>query len=56
VVAHRRKTLDGGPDELRRRISGFGVDRLRWHEVDKSRKAPKKVASVLKDKPDLPLV
>jgi len=56
VVAHRRKTLDGGLDELRRRISDFGVDQLLWHEVDKSRKAPKKVAALIKEKPDLLLV
>lgn len=56
VVAHRRKTLDGGLDELRRRISDYGVDQLLWHEVDKSRKAPKKVAAVAKQKPDLLLV
>ena len=56
VVAHQRKTLDGGLDELRRRLSDFGVDQLLWHEVDKSSKAPKKVAALLKEKPDLLLV
>jgi len=56
VVAHQRKTLDGGLDELRRRLSDFGVDQLLWHEVNKSRKAPAKVSALLKEKPDLLLV
>jgi len=43
VVAHRRKTLGGGLDELRRLITDEGVDELVWHEVPKSRKAPKRV-------------
>lgn len=43
VVAHQRKTLDGGLDELRRRITDEGVDELLWFEVPKSRKAPKQV-------------
>jgi YegS/Rv2252/BmrU family lipid kinase len=43
VVAHQRKTLDGGLDELRRRLTDQGVDRLLWYEVPKSRKAPKQV-------------
>ena len=48
VVAHRRKTLGGGLDELRRRIAAAGPDRLLWYEVPKSRKAPKKVRKALK--------
>ncbi|MFI5888593.1 diacylglycerol/lipid kinase family protein [Actinoplanes sp. NPDC051513] len=56
VVAHQRKTLDGGLDELRRRLSSFGVSELLWHEVPKSRKAPKKVRALLKKKPDLLIV
>jgi YegS/Rv2252/BmrU family lipid kinase len=56
VVAHQRKTLGGGLDELRRRITDAGVDDLLWHEVPKSRKAPKKVRALLKKKPDLLLV
>lgn len=56
VVAHQRKTLDGGLDELRRRITGAGVDDLIWHEVPKSRKAPKKVKDALKNDPDLLVV
>jgi YegS/Rv2252/BmrU family lipid kinase len=56
VVAHRRKTLGGGLDELRRLITDEGVDELVWHEVPKSRKAPKRVRKALATKPDLLLV
>ena len=42
VVAHQRKSLGGGLDELRRRITDEGVGELLWYEVPKSRKAPKK--------------
>jgi diacylglycerol kinase (ATP) len=56
VVAHQRKTLDGGLDELRRRISDEGVDRLLWYEVPKSRKAPKQVRKAIKAGVDLLLV
>jgi YegS/Rv2252/BmrU family lipid kinase len=53
VVAHSGKTLDGGLDELRRRITGHGVEKLLWYEVPKSKKAPKKVRKALDAKPDL---
>jgi YegS/Rv2252/BmrU family lipid kinase len=56
VVAHSRKTLDGGLDELRRCITSQGVDELLWFEVPKSRKAPKKVRKALKAKVDLLVV
>jgi diacylglycerol kinase (ATP) len=56
VVAHARKTLDGGLDELRRRITDHGVDELIWHEVPKSKKAPKQVRKVLKQDVDLLIV
>jgi YegS/Rv2252/BmrU family lipid kinase len=56
VVAHQRKTLDGGLDELRRRLTDAGPDKLIWHEVPKSRKAPKQVRKALKAKPDLLVV
>jgi YegS/Rv2252/BmrU family lipid kinase len=56
VVAHARKTLDGGLDELRRRITDHGVDELLWYEVPKSKKAPKRVRKALKKKPDLLIV
>jgi len=56
VVAHSRKTLDGGLDELRRRVADQGVDRLLWYEVPKSRKAPKFLRKAAKAKVDLVLV
>src|SRR4051794_32418476 len=56
VVAHSRKTLGGGLDELRRRVTDEGVDELIWHEVLKSRKAPRKVVAALKKGVDLLIV
>ncbi|GIE93394.1 diacylglycerol/lipid kinase family protein [Paractinoplanes rishiriensis] len=56
VVAHQRKTLDGGLDELRRRITDAGVDELLWHEVPKSKKAPKQVRKVVDEGVDLLIV
>jgi YegS/Rv2252/BmrU family lipid kinase len=56
VVAHRRKTLGGGLDELRRLITDEGIDDLLWYEVPKSRKAPKQVRKAIKERPDLLLV
>ncbi|TWH69886.1 diacylglycerol/lipid kinase family protein [Micromonospora olivasterospora] len=47
VVAHRKKTLGGGLDELRATLVDAGVDDLLWYEVPKSRKAPKKVRKAL---------
>jgi diacylglycerol kinase (ATP) len=56
VVAHSKKTLGGGLDELRRRITGTGVEDLLWFEVPKSRKAPKQVHKALKAGVDLLVV
>jgi YegS/Rv2252/BmrU family lipid kinase len=56
VVAHQRKTLGGGLDELRRRITDEGVDELLWYEVPKSRKAPKQVRKAIKAGADLLVV
>src|SRR5689334_20029193 len=56
VVAHSRKTFDGGLDELRRRLSDFDVGELLWYEVPKSRKAPKKVRKAVKEGADLVVV
>jgi YegS/Rv2252/BmrU family lipid kinase len=56
VVAHRRKTLGGGLDELRRRITDHDVDKLLWYEVPKSRKAPGKVRAAVKAGVDLLIV
>ena len=56
VVAHQRKTLGGGLDELRRRITDEGIDELLWYEVPKSRKAPKQVHKAIKAGVDLLVV
>jgi diacylglycerol kinase (ATP) len=55
VVAHQRKSLGGGLDELRRRVAGEDVDDLLWYEVPKSRKAPKQVRRALHAGADLVL-
>ncbi|MEV0900202.1 diacylglycerol kinase family protein [Actinoplanes sp. NPDC049802] len=56
VVAHQRKTLGGGLDELRRLLTGRGVENLIWHEVPKSRKAPKRVREIVRNGADLLVV
>ncbi|MFI1992351.1 diacylglycerol/lipid kinase family protein [Actinoplanes sp. NPDC020271] len=56
VVAHKNKTLGGGLDELRRRLTDHDIKDLIWYEVPKSRKAPKKVRRALREKPDLLVV
>jgi YegS/Rv2252/BmrU family lipid kinase len=56
VVAHQRKTLGGGLDELRRLLTGRDVETLLWYEVPKSRKAPKKVRKALSKGVDLLVV
>lgn len=48
VVAHRKKTLGGGLDELRRALQRAGAGEFDWHEVPKSKKAPKKARKALK--------
>ena len=56
VVAHQRKTLGGGLDELRRRITDAGVKKLLWYEVPTSRKAPKQVRKAVRAGVDLLVV
>jgi YegS/Rv2252/BmrU family lipid kinase len=56
VVAHSRKNLGGGLDELRRRLTDTGVKELLWFEVPKSKKAPKQVRAALKADVDLLVV
>jgi diacylglycerol kinase (ATP) len=56
VVAHRRKTLDGGLDELRDRLADAGVSDPLWYEVDKSKRAPKCVQQALEQGADLVFV
>ena len=41
VVAHSLKSLGGGLPELRRILAAEGVTDPQWHEVTKSRRAPK---------------
>ncbi|MDR7278414.1 diacylglycerol/lipid kinase family protein [Catenuloplanes atrovinosus] len=47
VIAHRRKVLGGGLDELRKLLTDEIHDELIWYEVPKSRKAPKKIRKAL---------
>jgi diacylglycerol kinase (ATP) len=42
VIAHRKKSIGGGLDELRRLIAAQGCGTLLWYEVGKSRRSPKK--------------
>ncbi|HEX7746064.1 MAG TPA: diacylglycerol kinase family protein [Micromonosporaceae bacterium] len=53
VIAHRKKTLGGGLDELRSTLVGAGIEDLIWYEVPKSRKAPKKARKALDKGADL---
>ena len=56
VIAHRKKSLGGGLDELRKLIADEGFDEPIWHEVSKSRKARKRARRTVKDGVDLVLV
>ena len=56
VLAHQKKSLGGGLDELRRRIADEDVTDVRWYEVPKSRKAPKQLRRAMKEKPDLVVI
>ncbi|MDP9791742.1 YegS/Rv2252/BmrU family lipid kinase [Catenuloplanes nepalensis] len=47
VIAHARKTLGGGLDELRKLLTDEIHDELIWYEVPKSKKAPKKIRKAL---------
>jgi YegS/Rv2252/BmrU family lipid kinase len=48
VVAHEKKVLGGGLDELRRALRRAGVDKFGWHQVPKSKKAPKQALKAIK--------
>jgi YegS/Rv2252/BmrU family lipid kinase len=56
VVAHAAKTLGGGLPELRRILAAEGVSDPIWHEVPKSKKAPREVRRALKEGAELILV
>jgi diacylglycerol kinase (ATP) len=53
VIAHQAKTLDGGLPELRQVLADRGFPDPIWHEVPKSRKAPKLARQALDDGADL---
>lgn len=56
VVAHRRKTVGGGLEELRSALADAGFADPPWQEVDKSKRAPKAVRRLVADGVDLLLV
>jgi diacylglycerol kinase (ATP) len=56
VIAHAGKTFGGGLPELRRVLDAEGVKNPIWHEVPKSKKAPREVRRALKAGADLILV
>jgi diacylglycerol kinase (ATP) len=47
VIAHSRKSFGGGLSELRSILKRRGIDKLRWREVPKSRKAPDQVREAI---------
>lgn len=53
VVAHARKAIGGGLQELRETLSEAGASDPIWHEVPKSRFAPKRVRRALKEGAEL---
>jgi diacylglycerol kinase (ATP) len=53
VVAHQRKSLGGGLDELRRRLATEGVADPIWYEVRKSRQAGKAARRAVDDGAEL---
>ena len=56
VVAHARKQLGDGLPELRRSLERRGFDAPIWHEVQKSKQAPKRVEKALAAGADLVFV
>jgi YegS/Rv2252/BmrU family lipid kinase len=53
VIAHRKKTLDGGLDQLRTTIADHDVADLLWYEVPKSKKVPKQARRAIDDGAEL---
>lgn len=53
VIAHARKTMGGGLEELRQRLGDAGYPDPFWSEVPKSRLAPKRVRAALEDGAEL---
>jgi YegS/Rv2252/BmrU family lipid kinase len=56
VIAHSGKSLDGGLPELRKALERKGVTDVLWHEVPKSRLAPKQLSMALEKGADLVFV
>jgi diacylglycerol kinase (ATP) len=56
VIAHAGKSFGGGLGELRRTLTEAGVSDPIWHEVPKSRRAPKQVRRALKEGAELLIV
>ncbi len=56
MVAHKKKTLGRGLDELRTLLAAAGVTEPIWHEVPKSKGAPPKVRAALDVGADLVFV
>src|SRR5690348_15296852 len=53
VIAHQKKVLGGGLDELRSVLAHAGVDAPLWYEVPKSKKAPKLARKAIDEGADL---
>jgi diacylglycerol kinase (ATP) len=56
VVAHSRKSIGGGLDELRAVLARDGVSEPMWYEVDKSKRAAKYVRQALQQGADVVVV
>ena len=56
VIAHRRKTVGGGLDELRKLIAEEYPGEPLWYEVSKSRKSAKRARAALQEGADLVFV
>ncbi|MDP9866208.1 MULTISPECIES: diacylglycerol/lipid kinase family protein [Streptosporangium] len=56
VIAHQKKSIGGGLDELRRLLADEEPGKLLWYEVPKSKKAPKQARKALKEGAELVLV
>lgn len=56
VLAHSKKTVDGGLPELRAELKRRGQADVTWYEVAKSKKVPKAAREVVADHPDLVVV
>ena len=56
VIANSGKSLDGGLLELRRALERAGIADPLWHEVPKSRKAPKAMRRLLDAETELVFV